>query len=68
MPIFVAMHFGDPGEETANAGAFLPHVAEKFAGGEIRGAGAEKSFHAPLQVRAFPRAKAIAFGGNPVVA
>ena len=63
-----AAHFFNPGEETAEAGAFLPHIAEKSAGGEVRGGGAEKSFHAPLEVRAFQRAEAIAFGDEPVVA
>jgi len=63
-----ATHFANPFEETENADAFTPHEAEKLAGSEIRGSGTEKSFHAPLQVRAFPWAEAIAFRREPIVA
>jgi hypothetical protein len=58
----------DPGEKAADAGALRPHQVEEFARGEMRGGGAEKSFHAPLDVRAFPGAEPVALGDEPIVA
>ena len=59
---------GDPVEETLHTSAFAPHQGEEFAGVEVRGFVTEESFHAPLDVGGGPRAEAIAFGDDPVVA
>jgi hypothetical protein len=59
---------GDPFEKALHAIAFAPHQREEFAGVEVRGFVTEESFHAPLDVGGGPRAEAIAFGDDPVVA
>jgi len=64
----VAALIEDPREEAFQAGAFAPDQAKEFAGVEAGGFRAEKCFHAPLDVRGFPGAEAIALGDDPVVA
>ena len=59
---------GDPFEKALHSSAFAPHQGEEFAGVEVRGFVTEESFHAPLDVGGGPRAEAIAFGDDPVVA
>jgi hypothetical protein len=59
---------GDPVEEALHAGAFAPHQGEEFAGVEVGGFIAEEGFHAPLDVGGRPRAEAVTFGHDPVVA
>jgi hypothetical protein len=58
----------DPIEESLHAGAFAPEEGEEFASVERGGFVAEESFEAPLDVRGFPRAQAVATGDDPVVA
>jgi len=58
----------DPAEKVFHARAFAPHQPEEFGRIETGGIVAEERLQAPLNVRRFPRAQAVAFSDDPVVA